>query len=326
MIDATPWLSVLIPARNVDRWLPTALDSVLRQADPGVEVVMLDDASSDRTGDIARHYAERDARVRVFHNAEAVGVATGRNRLLDEARGDYLWFVDSDDALAPTAIGALRELVRADAPDLVLCDYRTLHAPGGIHPGDWRRRSTFEGTPAQLATAESRMVGLLLAAQLHVWSKIAKRACWARVRFEDGRVFEDVAPSLDLAIHAARTVRAPFGWVRYRQRESSLVHTIDDRTLRDRLHSLDQVSERTARAQTPELAFASAYYRARGFAWLARRLDESAADASFRDAARQAFDRHFPDRGAALLASCRSRGWRLRAGRLARDLTPLQHH
>ncbi|WP_162823882.1 glycosyltransferase family 2 protein [Lysobacter sp. TY2-98] len=324
MTTGTPWLSVLIPARNVARWLPESLDSILSQADAGVELVLLDDASTDDTGRIARDYATRDPRIRALHNATAVGVATGRNRLLDEARGDYCWFVDSDDALARGAIAALRAVVTTSAPDLVLCDYRTLHASGGLHPGDWRRRSTFEGGANQLATPESRLTGLLLAGQLHVWSKIATRACWSRIRFDDGRVFEDVAPSLDLAIYASTTLRAPLGWVRYRQRDSSLVHTIDARTLHDRLHSLDQVAERTAQAQTRELMLASAYYRARGFAWLARRLDESAADASLRDAARRAFDRHFPDRGAGMLTACRVRGWHLRARRLARDLAPLR--
>ncbi|GAB1594764.1 glycosyltransferase family 2 protein [Lysobacter claricitrinus] len=317
-----PWLSVLVPARNVAPWLADALGSILGQADAHVELLVLDDASTDTTFAIASAHAARDPRVRVLGNTQAQGVAWCRNHLIENARGEYCWFVDADDQLARGAMRALRSHVDRHAPDLVLCDYRTLHTGSGLHPGDWRRRVTFEGPRHDLASPERRLVGLLLAGQLHAWSKIARRECWSRVRFDEGHVFEDVAASLDLAIVATKVSYVAAGWIRYRQREGSLVQALDARTLHDRLRSLEAVLERTAGTEDASLRFASAYYRARGFAWLARRLEVGEVDASLRDAVRRSFRHQFPDRAVDVLDGCRRRGWHLRARRLARDLEP----
>src|SRR5947207_10172951 len=96
-----PLLSLVLPVHGVARYLPACLDSILAQPGPagGLEVIAVDDASPDACGAILDRRAAADPRLRVIHLAERVGPGPARMRGLAQARGDYLWFADPDDAL-----------------------------------------------------------------------------------------------------------------------------------------------------------------------------------------------------------------------------------
>lgn len=118
-----PKLSVVVPLHNVAPYAPTTLGSLARNADPDIEFLLVDDASTDGTQDIVDHWAERLPRARVIRHGTNVGIAAARNSGIDTAEGDYLTFLDGDDWYAP---GHLDRLVRA-AQDLD-CDFaRTDH-------------------------------------------------------------------------------------------------------------------------------------------------------------------------------------------------------
>lgn len=96
-------LSILIPAYNVERWLPRCLNSILSQVKDDIEIVIVDDGSTDTTLQCANEFAEKWNDIRVFskHNE---GVGAARNYLLDKACGEFIWFVDSDDYIAESAL------------------------------------------------------------------------------------------------------------------------------------------------------------------------------------------------------------------------------
>ena len=96
-------LSILIPAYNVERWLPRCLNSILSQVKDDVEIVIVDDGSTDTTLQCANEFAEKWNNIRVYskHNE---GVGAARNYLLDKACGEFIWFVDSDDYIAEGAL------------------------------------------------------------------------------------------------------------------------------------------------------------------------------------------------------------------------------
>lgn len=107
-----PLISVIIPAYNYARLLPRALDSVLAQGAEDVEVIVVNDGSSDHTGDVLADYATRQPRLRVIHQANA-GAAAARNRGIGLARGSHVLLLDADDELLPNALATLRKLVAA---------------------------------------------------------------------------------------------------------------------------------------------------------------------------------------------------------------------
>lgn len=113
-------ISVVIPVYNAAPWLQRCLRSALDQDFDGLEVVCVDDGSTDDSLAICRGFAGRDARVRVVSRAHG-GAAAARNTGIDRAAGAYILFLDSDDYLEPGALSALWEAAQADALDMVRC-------------------------------------------------------------------------------------------------------------------------------------------------------------------------------------------------------------
>lgn len=110
----TPLLSIIVPVYNTSSFLPTCIDSLLSQSFQGFEVVLIDDGSTDISGRICDEYAKKDSRVKVYHKVNG-GVSSARNKGLDNACGEWIYFVDSDDELLP---GGLQTLVDGICDDV----------------------------------------------------------------------------------------------------------------------------------------------------------------------------------------------------------------
>lgn len=93
-------VSVIVPIYNIVEWLPRCVDSIRRQTYRNLEIILVDDGSTDNSGAMAEKFAMEDKRVRVFHK-ENGGVSTARNLGIEKARGEYIGFVDSDDYIEP---------------------------------------------------------------------------------------------------------------------------------------------------------------------------------------------------------------------------------
>ncbi|MDD2713346.1 MAG: glycosyltransferase family 2 protein [Simplicispira sp.] len=227
-----PWLSVLIPVYNVQAYLAECVQSVLAQADDGVEVLLLDDCSTDGSPALMRQLAAQwPGRLRCLQHERNGGLSAARNTLIEAAQGQYLWFLDSDDKLLPGAIAQLQAIVQRHAPDLVLCDFRVWREKPRLKHvlrGENHRRS-FAGPAGQcLSERASLLSGLLRTGQLHAWSKISRRALWTPdLRFPPGRYFEDMMTLPLLALKARHYYYQPRPWIAYRQRSSSILATMN---------------------------------------------------------------------------------------------------
>ncbi len=324
---AAPWLSVLIPVYNVSAYVEACLNSVQSQVEGAgeLEILVLDDASSDdswaKVEQVAR---DRPQRLRLLRHANNRGVAAARNTLLAQARGRYVWFLDADDVLLPGAIAGLRAQVEADAPDLVLCDFRVLE-----HGLRWHhrlransKRRTYEGDDRRASTDRSALLsGLLQARQLHVWSKIAKREAWTRVRFPHGRCFEDVAAVPALVAGVGRWRHVPCAWVGYRRRADSIMATMTPAKVRDLLAALRDLRDgltTLAEGFDENARTALDYFCLRTLAYVARSLprDDASLDAECRAVSADVLSQS-PRQ---VLVACFRRGWWLRAWRAQRSL------
>lgn len=122
MEKRVPKVSVIIPAYNVDRFIGRAIESIQNQTLRNFELIIVDDGSTDRTGQIADRLAERDIRIDVIHT-ENQGAAAARNVALDRARGEFVHFVDGDDWAEPTMLADLVNIAEADSLDLVIAGF-----------------------------------------------------------------------------------------------------------------------------------------------------------------------------------------------------------
>lgn len=117
------FFSVLVPVYNVSAWLHDCLDSILDQGWEKLDVVLVDDGSTDESGAICDEYAAKDRRVRVFHKPNG-GLMSARRYGVERARGDYILFVDSDDKLLPGVFAALDRAIRESGADCLLYGIR----------------------------------------------------------------------------------------------------------------------------------------------------------------------------------------------------------
>lgn len=322
-----PWLSVLVPVWNVAPYLRQCVDSVMAQADAGVELLLLDDASSDDSPALMRALqAQWGERVRLLFHQRNLGIGCTRNDLISQARGEHLWFVDSDDWLAPGVLPRLRALlIREPHLDLVFCDYAV------VRPRPhWKHRLRGEGhKPGFAGPSRQRVEGLarvlqatLVTGNVFVWTHISRRALWADgLRFPEGGSFEDMAtvPRLLLRARSAWHVAEP--WLMYRRRDDSITALMSSAKVRDLSRALAGVREdllaRWPAAPEP-VRFMLAHQAARNFLAALRHAQRLPRDEAQALAPRIAADfaAAVGDDLALLQRGYLTRGWFVRALRL----------
>ena len=114
-----PLISIIVPVYNTEKYLHRCIDSILIQTFTDFELLLIDDGSKDRSGEICDEYAKNDSRVRVFHK-ENGGVSSARNLGLDNAKGEWISFVDADDYLNDDSLSILSQNLDVD---LIIASY-----------------------------------------------------------------------------------------------------------------------------------------------------------------------------------------------------------
>lgn len=127
--SSNPLVSVIVPAYNVESYVEVAVRSVLDQTLKDIEVIVVDDGSKDRTGEILDRMAAEDARLTVLH-VQNGGAPAARNLAIDRAHGRYLVFVDADDECAPTMLEHLASLMERDGCELAVCGFEIVTTTG----------------------------------------------------------------------------------------------------------------------------------------------------------------------------------------------------
>ncbi len=115
-------VSVIIPFYNVEKYIEECLTSVTGQTLREIEIICVDDASPDGSAEIVCQFAEKDSRIKLLRNAENSGVAVARNHGLEQARGEYIYIIDSDDFLRLDAVEKMYDCAVENDADLVLSD------------------------------------------------------------------------------------------------------------------------------------------------------------------------------------------------------------
>ena len=176
-------ISVIVPVYNVEPYVRKCLDSVINQTYRDLEILVIDDGSTDGSGKICDEYAGKDERIKVFHT-ENRGLSAARNLGLDNAEGGYIGFVDSDDWIEPDMYEVLLKRAEETEADIVEC---------GVfkeYPG-----KTVEHHRPDRVMQRAEAVPALLNRELSngVWNKLWDKDCYSSIRFPEGMIYEDVA-------------------------------------------------------------------------------------------------------------------------------------
>ncbi len=220
-----PLISVIVPVYNVESYLPQCIDSILAQTYENLEIILVDDGSTDSSGRICEDYAGRDPRIKTIHKPNE-GLADARNRGIQAARGVYCSFVDSDDHIAGDCIAYLYDMADTYGAQIAVCGYQKVHnndlGRDSDQDGTYKAVSVYDTFNALSALLYQR--GIITAA----WGRLFRRELFNAIRFPKGRQHEDVAVMYRL-FDQAETIAV--GYERkyyYLQRPGSIVHSAFD--------------------------------------------------------------------------------------------------
>lgn len=213
-----PCISVVIPVYQTQPYLTACLNSVVGQTYPNLEILLVNDGSTDGSGAVCDAYAARDARVRVIHQ-DHQGPSGARNAAMDVATGEFITFVDSDDMLEPDVLDALYTALLRTGADVaacgtVLCDVK----------GDCLSRHAV--SEERLYRGEEQLRCLLTETVIGTapWGKLYRRELFQTVRFPVGKYHEDVFIAHEVLHRSALTVVCPRTGYWYRQVPTSIMH------------------------------------------------------------------------------------------------------
>ncbi|MER5934514.1 bifunctional glycosyltransferase family 2 protein/CDP-glycerol:glycerophosphate glycerophosphotransferase [Streptomyces sp. NPDC002054] len=218
-----PRFSVIVPAYKVQAYLQESLDSVLSQSYPDLELIAVDDASPDACGSIVDEYAARDPRVTAVHLAHNLGLGPARNAGLARATGDYVVFLDGDDTLAPGALQAIADRLKATgSPDVLVYDYARTFWTGELIRNRLSHRLGEEGPASFRLTDRPALLGMLMV----VWNKAYRREFVEReeLRFPTG-LYEDTPWTYPALLAAESVAVLDRVCVHHRQRRTGSILT-----------------------------------------------------------------------------------------------------
>ena len=218
----TPELSIIIPVYNVKQWLPACMASILSQTFTNWELLLIDDGSTDGSGELCDDYAFKDKRVTVIHKANA-GVSAARNDGMDIAKGEFLTFVDSDDELgtASTLEENIKILKENPQVDIVQFPWSKVK--------DGRIIKSYNISNCQILKTEDEMLASMGNFELtyQIWQKIYRKPIIDGTRFTDMKIGEDGWFLMDILPEIQGIYLSHSGMYRYNVRETSAMRTMD---------------------------------------------------------------------------------------------------
>ncbi len=182
-------ISIIVPVYNMEKYLDACVESLVRQEHENIEILLVDDGGSDHSPAMCDAWAERDARIRVFHKKNG-GQGSARNLALDHISGDYISFIDSDDLVTADMYINLLETAQAYHADLVVCGTRS------FDDGEKRHIPNSDENEVVIMTSWQAMENRMTSGKYisdSPCNKLYAAELFRNTRFVEGRLLEDSA-------------------------------------------------------------------------------------------------------------------------------------
>ena len=227
--ELIPKISLIIPVYNVEAFLRKCLESVERQTFKDIEVIMVNDGSTDKSIEIMEEFKSKHENFKLI-NQENMGLSAARNTGLKEAKGEYVAFLDSDDFIADNFLEYLYSLAKRDNSDIVYCNYKIYYPESNI--GIAMPFSASSG----VYNKEKALKTLILDMNMHYysWNKLYKRELFEnnKIGFYD-MFFEDIATTPRVFYFANKISVSSKPLYYYTRRKGSILHTMNVKKVND---------------------------------------------------------------------------------------------
>lgn len=228
-----PLISIIVPVYNIEKYLRACVESILDQTYRHLEIILVNDGSTDSSNEICKEYEENDIRVVVVEKSNG-GLSDARNAGLDLAQGDFIAFVDGDDILDKDFIYYLKENI--GHADMIFCGFHYFEEEEELKPVSFKNTDVIEFKSEQLLTQITTFKYPLL---VLAWNKLYKKDVWKEIRFPKGKIHEDeylVHHMLDKTKHVKFFDAELY---HYRQRTSSIMAgKLSEKAINDKFAAL----------------------------------------------------------------------------------------
>lgn len=191
-------ISIIVPVYNVEKYLRRCIDSILNQTYHNLDVILIDDGSTDESGKICDEYACKDNRIRVIHKPNG-GLSSARNIGIDNAKGDYIGFVDSDDWVEPEMFYILKKNLEEYDADV-----------SDINAKVVKDEFPFKNSKEKITCYEGTDIlrDYFISDRYACWRKLYTKSAISDVRFPDGKINEDIIANYLFLKNAKKIVKS----------------------------------------------------------------------------------------------------------------------
>lgn len=208
-------ISVIVPVYNVNKYLAKCVESILQQTYIDLEIILIDDGSTDNSGEICDRFASIDSRIKVIHQQNG-GAASAKNAGLRAATGKYLAFVDSDDYIECDAFEFMVNEMEQNGVDVVRCCFRDIYRDESVDRWHEEERKIYSANEFLALFLSDWTCGLL-------WDKLYVRKIYDGIMFEEGRKIDDEFFTYRGIMNAEKILSVPKIVYNYRKRKSSVM-------------------------------------------------------------------------------------------------------
>lgn len=211
-------ISVIIPTFNSERYLSACLNSIIEQVDKSIEVIVINDGSTDNSGDIADRYAMQHSFIKVIHQSNQ-GVSAARNRAIRESIGSYLVFLDSDDLLYKGFFQRILELIQ-NQPDIIEINADLIDEVGLV---SYKKIFSFDYVRPITDSADAAKLRLSKQAKYYLWSRIIRKEMVSHLYFDETISFcEDALYLTECYCGAEKIITIDESLYGYRQHDDNV--------------------------------------------------------------------------------------------------------
>lgn len=229
-------ISVIVPVYNVKPYLEEAIESVIGQSYKDLEIILVDDGSTDGSGEICDVYAQKDSRIKVIHQ-ENKGLSAARNTGLDICSGEYIAFLDSDDAYCKDFLRKMLESMQKSDADISECNYAIYYNEHRMDERSIKRKSKrFGRNIVRAGTYDTKEVLNMICDEkitFNAWDKLYNQSVWRNLRFSEGHNYEDMDIVLSVFEKAKKVCIHDECLVMHRKRKGSITYTFSVKNLSD---------------------------------------------------------------------------------------------
>lgn len=214
-----PLISVIVPVYNVQDYVGKCLDSICGQSYRNLEIIVIDDGSTDDSPAICDSFAEKDARIKVLHCKNG-GLSVARNRGLDIAEGELIGFVDSDDWIEADMYESLYRVLSQYKADISICSFFRDEDQQSIPQYNSGKIHIWKSFDAIHEVIKDKRINN------YMWALLCERNIFEHIRFPEGQIFEDMATSYLIYTKARGIVYIEKPLYHYIIRQGSIVNSV----------------------------------------------------------------------------------------------------